>query len=138
MVFGLRFNFVFLAALTACAPETLHEAANASRILVGAAVRATLLTEPAYATTLVHEFNMVEPEDAMKWWTVRPTSDNFDFAEGDEVVRFAQVHEMKVRGHCLVWDHNNPKWLAEGQFSPAQLSRLLHEHITAEMKHYTG
>ena len=72
----------------------------------------------------------------MKWWTVRPTADNFDFGEGDQIVRFAQVHRMKVRGHCLVWDHNNPKWLAEGHFSPAQLSRLLHEHITTEMKHY--
>jgi endo-1,4-beta-xylanase len=65
----------------------------------------------------VHEFNMVEPAEAMKWWKVRPSPDNFDFAEGDEVVRFAPVHELKVRGHCLVWDHNNPKWLAAGHFT---------------------
>jgi endo-1,4-beta-xylanase len=134
----IAFQFAFLAALTASTPETLREAANASGILVGTAIRPTLLNEPAYAATLAREFNMVEPEDAMKWWTARPTADNFDFAEGDQIVRFAQVHEMKVRGHCLVWDHNNPKWLAEGHFSPTQLSRLLHEHITMEMKHYAG
>lgn len=136
--FRIVFQFVALTALTASTPETMREAANASGILVGAAVRSALLSQPAYASTLAREFNMVEPEDAMKWWTVRPTADNFDFAEGDEIVRFAQVHEMKVRGHCLVWDHNNPKWLGDGHFSPAQLSRLLQEHITTEMKHYAG
>ncbi|MGA7947333.1 MAG: endo-1,4-beta-xylanase [Candidatus Sulfotelmatobacter sp.] len=45
---------------------------------------------------------------------------------------------MKVRGHCLVWDHNNPDWLAQGHFTTQQLSRLLHEHITRVMRHYAG
>ena len=48
------------------------------------------------------------------------------------------MHGMKVRGHCLVWDHNNPEWLAQGNFSRVQLSRLLQEHITTVMKHYAG
>ena len=65
-------------------------------------------------------------------------ADGFDFREGDEVVRFAQAHGMKVRGHCLVWDHNNPAWLAQGNFTPAQLSHLLQEHITTVMKHYSS
>jgi endo-1,4-beta-xylanase len=81
---------------------------------------------------------MVEPEDAMKWWTVRQRADAFDFREGDEVVRFAQAHGMKVRGHCLVWDHNNPEWLAHSHFTPEQLSHLLEEHISTMMKHYVG
>jgi endo-1,4-beta-xylanase len=81
---------------------------------------------------------MVEPEDVMKWWVVRRNSGAFDFREGDEVVRFAQVHSMKVRGHCLVWDHNNPAWLVQGNFTTAQLSHLLEEHISTVMKHYAG
>ena len=136
--FRIAFQFVALTALTASTPETLREAADASGILIGTAVRRGLLSQPAYASSLAREFNMIEAEDARKWWTVRPTADNFDFAEADEIVRFAQVHEVKVRGHCLVWDHNNPKWLADGQFGPVQLSRLLHEHIRTEMKHYAG
>lgn len=81
---------------------------------------------------------MVEPEDAMKWWIIRENRPSFDFSRGDEVVRFAQAHSMKVRGHCLVWDHNNPDWLAHGHFSSEQLSQLLDEHITTVMKHYAG
>src|SRR5439155_2762727 len=101
-------------------------------------VRPGLLSEAAYAATLTREFNMVEAEDAMKWWVVRPSAGTFDFRKADEIVRFAQAHHMKVRGHCLVWDHNNPDWLAEGHFTPSQLSHLLQEHITTVMKHYAG
>ena len=45
---------------------------------------------------------------------------------------------MKVRGHCLVWDHYNPDWLTQANFTPEQLSNLLREHITTEMKHHAG
>src|ERR1035437_875512 len=124
---------------TAVTPSLgLRQAADQAHLLVGAAVRPSLLSEAAYSATLAREFNMVEPEDVMKWWVVRRNAGTFDFREGDEVVRFAQVHGMKVRGHCLVWDHNNPDWLVQGHFTPAQLSGLLQQHITTEMKHYAG
>jgi endo-1,4-beta-xylanase len=119
-------------------PQTLRESAHSAGVLVGAAVRPSLFSEAAYSATLAHEFTMVEPEDVMKWWVVRRNAGTFDFREGDEVVRFAQAHGMKVRGHCLLWDHNNPPWLAQGSFTPAQLSQLLQEHITTVMKHYAG
>jgi endo-1,4-beta-xylanase len=105
---------------------------------MGAAVRTSLFSEAAYSATLAREYNLVEPEDAMKWWTVRPDVAIFNFREGDEVVRFAQAHNMKVRGHCLVWDHDNPEWLAQGHFTVDQLSHLLQDHIATVMKHYAG
>jgi endo-1,4-beta-xylanase len=129
--------FVWLA-LMASGSQSLREAANARGILVGTAVRPSLFTEAAYSATLAREFNMMEPEDAMKWWTLRQKQDAFDFREGDEIVRFAQAHGMKIRGHCLVWDHNNPDWLAAGHFNPQHLSYLLREHIFTVMRHYAG
>jgi endo-1,4-beta-xylanase len=118
--------------------STLRQAAGRAGLLIGTAVRPTLFPEAAYATTLAREFNLVEAEDAMKWWVVRHNPDSFDFQEADEVVRFAQAHAMKVRGHCLVWDHNHPDWLAHGHFTPSQLSQLLHDHIDRVMKRYAG
>jgi endo-1,4-beta-xylanase len=132
----VRFLLLFLAA-TAVTP-TLREVADRNHVLVGAAVRPSLFSEAAYSATLSHEFNMVEPEDAMKWWTVRRNADTFDFHEGDESVRFAQAHGMKVRGHCLVWDHNNPEWLEHNHYTPHQLSQILEEHIATMMQHYAG
>ena len=119
-------------------PQTLREAALTRNMLVSAAVRPSLFSEAAYSATLSHEFNMVEAEDAMKWWTVRHTAGAFDFREGDQLIQFALAHRMKVRGHCLVWDHNNPDWLAQGHFTPTQLSKMLQEHIATVMKHYSG
>jgi endo-1,4-beta-xylanase len=137
---GARFLLSLLAPslVLSSPPQSLRQAADSAGVLVGTAVRPSLFSEAAYATTLAREFSMVEPEDAMKWWVIRQDPDRFDFAQADEAVRFAQAHGMKVRGHCLVWDHNHPDWLAHGHFTPSQLSQLLHEHIDRVMKRYAG
>ncbi len=121
-----------------CCAQSLRQEADNAGLLIGTAVRPSQLSEAAYASTLAHEFNMVEPEDAMKWWVLRPDATTFDFRQGDEVVRFAQSHQMKIRGHCLVWGRYNPDWLTQGHFTTQQLSQLLHEHITRVMKHFAG
>jgi endo-1,4-beta-xylanase len=132
-MFGL-----LLVVAVPVAPSTLRSAAAQAGLLIGTAVRPSLFSEPAYAETLSREFNMVEPEDAMKWWIVRSHREAYDFHDGDEVVRFAQPHGIKVRGHCLVWDHDNPAWLAQGHFTSAQLHDLLLVHISTVVKHYAG
>src|ERR1700716_1696203 len=113
---------------------SLRHAADRIGVLVGTAVRPSQFSEAPYVSTLAREFNMVEPEDAMKWWVVRPRQNAFDFGRGDEIVHFAQAHEMKIRGHCLVWGRGNPDWLTQGHFTAVQLSQLLHEHIATVVK----
>jgi endo-1,4-beta-xylanase len=130
--------FFLLARAVPVAPQTLRSTADGAGILIGAAVRPSLFSEPAYAQTLSREFNMVEAEDAMKWQVIRRNRDEFDFREADEVVRFAEAHGMRVRGHCLVWDHDNPAWLAQGNYTSAELSRRLHEHISTVVAHFAG
>jgi endo-1,4-beta-xylanase len=134
----LGFLMLFVTATVVTPSLTLRQAAEQAHVLVGTAVRPSLFSEAAYSATLAREFNMIEAEDVMKWWVVRRNEGTFDFRAGDEVVRFAQARDMKVRGHCLVWDRDNPEWLVHGNFTPAQLSRLLREHITAVMKHYAA
>jgi endo-1,4-beta-xylanase len=131
-------TILYLALVFVCCPQSLRDAADGAGVLIGTAARPSQFSETAYASTLAREFNMVEPEDAMKWRILRPSENEFDFRAGDAVVRFAQNHHMKVRGHCLVWDHDNPDWLVQGLFTPPQLSRLLHDHITRVMRHYAG
>lgn len=121
-----------------CSAQTGRQLAETAGVLLGAAVRPGQLGETAYASTLAREFNMVEPEDAMKWWVVRPDATTFDFQQGDEVAAFARAQHMKMRGHCLVWGRANPEWLSQGSYTPARLSELLHQHISKVMKHYAG
>jgi len=118
--------------------QTLRETAERSGMLVGAAARPQQLSEPQYATTLAREFNLVEPEDAMKWEVVHPAPETFDFSQADRIVAFAISHQMKVRGHTLVWHQQNPRWLTEGQHTPEQLARILEQHIKTVVGHYRG
>jgi len=117
--------------------DSLREVAQHSHILIGAAVRPAQLSEKAYAETLAHEFDMLEPEDALKWEVLRPGPQSFDFSEADKVVDFALRHDMKVRGHTLVWHRQNPPWL-DGNYSTEQLSHLLETHIKTVVAHYRG
>ena len=127
-----------LTAGGTCLGQTLREYADRAGVLVGAAVEPRLFDEPEYASTLAREFNMLTAENVLKWGTIRPTRERFNFEPGDRLVAFAQSHRMKVRGHCLAWSEYNPRWLERGEFTPAQMSGLLREHITKVMRHYRG
>jgi len=121
-----------------CPGQSLRQEADRAGVLVGAAVNPVYFTEPAYATMLAREFNMLEPEDAMKWHVVRPDARTFEFGPADQVVGFARTHGMKVRGHTLVWATHNPEWLTDGHFTSKKLSKLLQEHIRNVVVRYRG
>ena len=131
-------GFVFLTLTVGSFAQTLRDAADRSGILVGTAVRPQQLLEPAYAATLAREFNMIEPEDVMKWETIHPAPDKFDFAQADRLVEFALSHQMKVRGHTLTWHQQNPKWLTDTTRTPQQTAQILEQHIKIVVGHYRG
>jgi endo-1,4-beta-xylanase len=118
--------------------QTLREEAACSSRFIGAAARSSQLTEDHYAASLAREFNMLEPEDELKWEVIHPAPTIFDFLPADRLVVFARMHHMKVRGHTLVWQRHLPAWLEQGTFSAAQLNRLLKVHIDAVVGHYRG
>jgi len=138
MVRALAWIASLMLVAVPASSQTLRESAERSGLLVGAAARPGQLSEPLYAATLAREFNMVEPEDAMKWEVVHPAPETFDFSQGDRIVTFAISHQMKVRGHTLVWHQQNPRWLSEGQHTPEQLARILEQHIKTVVGHYRG
>ena len=127
-------------------PSSLREAAGARGLLIGAAADADefgypdpLVLDPTYGLVLGSEYNMLEPENAMKWDVVHPQEGTYDFQPGDELVAFAQKHQLQVRGHNLCWNLDNPSWLTNlSSAPPATLFALLHDHISAEVSHYKG
>lgn len=140
-----RMLILVLAAAAFCAgfgtnaPEqSLRKAAWGDGFLIGTAVRAAQLSETAYASTLAREFNMLEPEDALKWEVVHPERQSFDFSQGDQIADFAARHSMKIRGHTLVWHRQNPKWLTEEKYTSVELAEILESHIKTVVGHYRG
>ena len=129
---GTAFSFHYPFAVR----QSLREKASRAGILVGAAVNVHYLSEAAYTSTLSREFNMLEPEDAMKWEALRPDEKTFDFGDADRIVEFARTHDMKVRGHNLVWGTHNPEWLTHGSYTSQKLSTLLHDHISHVVSHF--
>ncbi len=138
MVLALAIAVFFNGFAAEVPKQSLREAAQVSGLLIGAAVRPAHLSEAGYAFTLAHEFNMLEPEDALKWEVVHPEPQSYDFSQGDKIVEFATRHGMQVRGHTLVWHQQNPKWLTDGKYSSSELSEILEQHIKAVVGHYRG
>jgi GH35 family endo-1,4-beta-xylanase len=140
-----RVGVSVLAIATTClgfgaalSEQSLREAAQKAGMLIGTAVRPAQLSESAYSSTLAREFNMLEPEDALKWEVVHPEPQSYDFSPADEIVDFATRHGMRVRGHTLVWHRQNPKWLTESNYTSTELAEILEKHIKTVVGHYRG
>jgi endo-1,4-beta-xylanase len=123
----------------ASAADTLRELATENNIHIGAAVDVEVLQKDArYAQLLAREFDLVTPENAMKFEVIHPERDQYDFTEADALVDFAEQHGMEINGHVLVWDQQLPDWLTKGHFSRDELKDILHDHIRTLVSHYRG
>jgi endo-1,4-beta-xylanase len=121
---------------------TLRQLAAAHNITIGAAAASQYLSEPNYARILGAEFSQLQAENEMKFELIHPRPDSdanpYDFSGSDILVSFAESHQMKVRGHTLVWHTQVPKWVTNGNFSSMQLAEILHNHINQVVGHYAS
>jgi endo-1,4-beta-xylanase len=126
--------------------ETLRQAGAAKHVILGAAADPRHLAESDYASTLATQFDQLEPENQMKFQAIHPRPGNdassYDFAPADNLVAFAEAHNMKVRGHCFVWHQQVPEWVTAGakshQYDAAALNKIPQEHISTVAGHYAG
>jgi endo-1,4-beta-xylanase len=120
----------------------LRDLADRAGIRFGSAVMVRdMRADPRYSPVLAREFNSVTPFVEMKWGTIHPERDRYDFSQSDELVGFAEAHRMRVRGHALVYgqvvDPPNPPYLAQTTDATA-LRALMASHIETVMKRYAG
>jgi endo-1,4-beta-xylanase len=99
-----------------------------------------LKLDPSYASTLGTQYSMLEAENAMKWNPIHPSQNIYNFQPGDELVTFAQVLQMAVRGHNLCWWSYNPTWVTNlaATATAATMASVLQDHITTVVTHYKG
>ncbi|WP_030198505.1 non-reducing end alpha-L-arabinofuranosidase family hydrolase [Streptomyces sp. NRRL S-87] len=103
----------------------------------GTAVAAGRLGDPAYAAIADREFNMITPENEMKWDAVEPSRGNFNFGPADRIVDHARAHGQRLRGHTTVWHSQLPSWV-RSIGDAKTLRSVMNHHITTEMAHYKG
>ena len=119
------------------ASGTLGAAAAESGRYFGTAVPAGKLGDSTYSAILDREFNMITPENEMKWDTTEPSRGSFNFGPADQIVAHAQAHGQRMRGHTLVWHNQLPGWVS-GINDANTLRSVMDNHITTEMTHYKG
>ncbi|WP_374204279.1 endo-1,4-beta-xylanase [Streptomyces sp. HPF1205] len=117
----------------------LRTLAAAHHLRVGTAVDMDALAGDAtYTADTARQFSTVTPENVMKWDTLEPQQGTFDYSQADKLVKFAERHGQKVRGHVLVWHNQLPSWVTSGDWTADQLRAVLHKHITDTVTHFKG
>lgn len=133
------FSAALVATMPATATDTLRGLAPSAGIRIGAAVDVDALqADAAYARLLAREFNLLTPENAMKFSVVHPERGRYDFTQADALVEFAEANGMQVNGHVLVWHQQLPDWLTQGNFDSDELKAILREHIQTLVTRYRG
>lgn len=118
--------------------RSLRDRAAARNLIYGAASDYRYLSVDAkLAAVFAQECGILVPENDMKWKTLRPSPDSFNFVQSDWLAEFAQDHKMLLRGHTLVWHEALPKWFKNTVNRQNALPILL-KHIETVAGRYAG
>src|SRR4051795_7586053 len=121
---------------SANAGTTLGGSAAEKGRYFGAAVAANKLSDSVYVGILDREFNMITPENEMKWDATEPQQGVFNYSSADAIVSHAQSHGQRMRGHALAWHSQQPGWAQS--LSGSALRNAMVNHITNVVTHYQG
>ncbi|MGQ9479470.1 MAG: endo-1,4-beta-xylanase [Thermoproteota archaeon] len=118
---------------------TLRQLADQLGIKIGTCVSySNLKSDQKYIEILAREFNVITPENELKFDAVHPAPKYYSFQRSDEIVNFAEKNNMKIRGHTLVWHNQNPAWIIRGQYTKEEWMDILKNHIETVVGRYRG
>lgn len=137
--------FFALWSITAWAntPAILKEAYR-DAFRMGTAVNRAIVSgsDRASQEIVLTQFNAITVENEMKAETVNPQEGVYNFGPADEMVKFAEKHDLFIVGHTLVWHNQTPAWFfqdANGnpRTRQAQIERM-RSYIQAVAGRYAG
>jgi endo-1,4-beta-xylanase len=130
--------------------NSLHSLAQSKGMRFGSTLSAAPVgrnagsfNNPNYAAILQNECGILVPENELKWQSIRPSADTFNFADSDAMITWAQSKSMAMRAHTLLWHKPRwmPAWAESHNFgsSPVQeAERLMKAHISTVLGRYQG
>lgn len=102
---------------------------KAKLIYIGnAATVEELIKDPLEYALVGKEFNMFTPGNELKWDTVEPVRGIKNYTRGDLLVKYGQEHNMRIRGHCLIWHGQLPNWVND-KLGKAELLKAMESRI---------
>ena len=108
---------------------------------VGAAVDTGDLSGP-HAQLLTMHFNSITSGNDFKWSSTEPSLGSYNWTNADAEAGEAVCHDMKIRGHNLVWANGSqvPSYaFGDGTNSAANQATVtanIQEHIKTEVQHF--
>jgi len=124
-------------------PRDLKDAFKHS-FLIGAAINRRQFSEQDVrgVAIITSQFNSITPENVLKWGSVHPEPNKYDFAGPDRYVAFGEKYHMFIIGHTLVWHKQTPRWVFEdAKGKPVDRETLLgrlRDHIHTVVGRYQG
>ena len=112
--------------------------------MIGTALnRAQFYEEDKRGAALVKShFNTITPENILKWESVHPRAEGYDFEAPDRFVAFGEKNRMFIVGHTLVWHNQTPDWVFrndKGELTDRDtLLARMRDHIRDVVGRYKG
>lgn len=139
--FSLAVTVIIFALFSQCKTNKVSSTSNSTTkglkdyykdyFSIGAAVTPRSLAGKDSALIVQH-FNSITAENAMKMGPIHPKETEFYWAAADSIATFAKTHNLKMRGHTLVWHTQSPNWM----FKTQQGNTVSKEILLARLKHH--
>lgn len=137
--------FLGIWAITsyASAPASLKDAYK-DAFRMGTAINSDIVSgrDKSSQEIVIAQFNSITAENEMKAEIINPRPGVYNFGPADQLVEFAEKHDMFMIGHTLVWHNQTPHWFfqnADGNPNTrqAQIERM-RSYIQAVAGRYAG
>jgi len=127
------------ALCRAAEAATLRKLAAEKGLLYGTTIAATQITgDRPFADLVRHEANLVVAENEMKWQVInRGAPNDDDYAPADTIAHFANINQLVLRGHNLLWYHRTPYWFFDLTKRQQQEQAVI-DHIRRLAGRYRG
>lgn len=79
---------------------------------LGVAVNSKFTTDLNYKNIVIHNFNSITPENALKMDSIFKNKNALNYNQADVIINQAINNNLRVHGHTLVWHRQVPAWLS--------------------------
>ena len=142
--FYLYFFLLTISSISFAQEELKLKDVFKNDFLIGAAINDAQINgrDSVGIEILKTQFNSISPENVLKWSSIQPKPDTYNFEPADKYVEFGEKNHMFIIGHTLVWHSQVPRWVFNdengNQLNRDELLKRMKEHIFTVVGRYKG
>lgn len=113
---------------------SLKDLAVKKNIRFGTAVGFEIFRNQKFQRHLLNQCNIITPENALKWRALVKANKLYDFGSADRLYKFAQKHDLQLRGHALIFEKSMQNWVRACH--ECDLEYVIESHIRTLIARY--